>query len=127
MPRGGYRPGGGRPKGSKDSKPRVVKPRAKLGPKLDAAGPPGETPMAYMQRILNDPTADVVRRDRMAIQLASLQIRLGETPPIGKRERAQRAAFDVVPEGWAELVNREPIDWGDDLVVSPPKQKANGQ
>ena len=41
------RPGGARPVGASDSKPRVVV-KAKPAAVLDACGPPGEEPMAYI-------------------------------------------------------------------------------
>jgi hypothetical protein len=82
MPRGGFRAGGGRPKGAKDAKPRVRKAKPKSAPTLDAGGPPNEDPMAYMRRIMNDPAADVGRRDRMALALAGLQVQCAVPGPL---------------------------------------------
>ena len=115
MARGGYRPGSGRPKGSKD------KPRAKPEVTLDAAGPPDEEPLDYMRRIMRDPGADVSRRDRMAVTLAGFQVRLGELPTIGKRERAQIAGEAVATGSWRDL--DDPDGWGDDLVVQMPPRR----
>lgn len=120
MPRGGWR-GGGRPLGSKDKKPRVRKAKPAPKPVLDAAAPLDEEPMAYMRRIMNDPTAEVGRRDRMAVQLAALQVRLGEMPPIGKRARAQIAGEAVATGEWKDA--DDPDGWGDDLVVRMPPRR----
>jgi hypothetical protein len=51
MPRGGFRPGAGRPKGSKTARPGVA-------------------PLEYMLAVMNDVAADDARRDRMAIAAA---------------------------------------------------------
>jgi hypothetical protein len=56
MPRGGARPGAGRPRKAKQ---------------LAAASPAEETPVAYALRIMRDETADVRRRDQMARALLS--------------------------------------------------------
>ncbi len=53
MPRGGYRPGAGRPAGSKKCDPAVA-----------------QRPLEYMLSVLNDDAAEVARRDRMAIAAA---------------------------------------------------------
>jgi hypothetical protein len=60
--RGGFRPGAGRPKGSKNIRPTgwpVLSPEA-------AAQQSGLTPLAYLLSVMRDPTADPVRRDRAA-------------------------------------------------------------
>ena len=53
MVSGGYRPGAGRPKGKKPGN-----------------APVSVTPLEYMLAVVNDPTADLSRRDRMAIAAA---------------------------------------------------------
>jgi hypothetical protein len=62
MPRGGLRPGAGRP--PKGAEPKKVKQAAKAAPEgaLD--------PLAYMLSVMNDSAADDARRDRMAIAAA---------------------------------------------------------
>jgi hypothetical protein len=60
MPRGGYRPGAGRPKRSK-ARAETDKPRPTQ---------PTSTPLDYLLAVMNDPTAEPERRDRMAIAAA---------------------------------------------------------
>ena len=81
MPRGGYRPGAGRKVGStamsSDDKAEIFE-------SLD--------PLAYMLRVMNDPTADPSRRDRMAQAAAPyVHAKPGDTPK-GKKEEQQDAA-----------------------------------
>ena len=93
MARGGFRPGAGRPK----LEPALVEARR-------AARKEGVTPLQFMPRVMNDPEADVVRRDRMAIAAAPFcHVRAGDMP--GKKARAAEAA-ETAGEG---------TDWGDDL------------
>lgn len=75
MPRGGYRPGSGR-------KPK--KPKAET-PKIPAPGALKENPLEYMLRVMNDPTADPSRRDRMAMAAAMFVHR---KPGEGKKDEA---------------------------------------
>lgn len=57
MPRGGKRPGAGRPKGSADKRSKAV---------ADAILADGETmPLQYAIAVMRDPEADQRRRDRM--------------------------------------------------------------
>ena len=63
MASGGYRPGAGRPKGSKTVAKVTV-----LAAKSDRAR--HVSPLDYMLTVMNDATADPVRRDRMAIAAA---------------------------------------------------------
>jgi len=62
---GGRRPGAGRPKGSRDKKPRTS--RNRRAEVLAAAHEAGLTPLAYMLAVMNDETQPVDRRDRMAV------------------------------------------------------------
>jgi len=64
MSRGGYRPGAGRPKGSKTKVPRR---RAVAALRLPAVP---VTPLEYMLAVMSDPKADPLRRDKMAIAAA---------------------------------------------------------
>ena len=73
MPRGGYRVGAGRPKGSRS---RVT---------LEI---PGLSPLAIHVDRLNDPAADAARRDKMAVAAA---------PYV--HARAMLAAEDEPPKG----------------------------
>lgn len=102
--KGGYRPGGGRPKGSKDKKPRkrrsdAGKPKAiatqkqpKLPPDVQQeAADENLSPLDYMLKIMRDRNQPADRRDRMA-QLAApfVHPRAGESKG-KKEEKADRA------------------------------------
>jgi phage terminase small subunit len=62
MPSGGYRPGAGRPKGT----------RKRMVPAdiVEGARKSGMSPVEYMLSVMRDPHADPYRRDRMAIVAA---------------------------------------------------------
>jgi phage terminase small subunit len=62
MARGGFRPGAGRP-----PKP---KPKAELPRVLKSSESRNQKQLEYMLAVMNDPDADPVRRDRMAIAAA---------------------------------------------------------
>ena len=64
MPRGGKRPGAGRPRGS------TVKKRSNAFIEKVIAETPEATPLAYMLAIMKDPNVDERRRDAMAIAAA---------------------------------------------------------
>ena len=72
MPRGGYRPGAGRPRGSKT----LAKLAKVIGSERQAADVEvlarrsGLTPLEYMLAIMRDETQDPERRLRMAIAKA---------------------------------------------------------
>lgn len=94
MASGGYRPGAGRPRGQKravqELKSAVVgkgtnKPR-------ESAPKTFESAMDYAMEIINDPEADIARKDRLAIALLPFQHPKLETTAIGKREAGARAA-----------------------------------
>lgn len=90
MPRGGYRPGAGRPrKGTtKGSKKRSESAHDPGSAQVD----PGEgpVPLDYMLSVMRDPNVDAHRRDRMAIAAAPFVHRKqGEG---GKKDSAREAA-----------------------------------
>ena len=100
MARGGYRPGGGRPKGAKDTKPRKKRGGAKSAKPKTPKPPPDVqdeafnsnlTPLDYMLKIMRDRCQPPDRRDRMA-QLAAPYVhpRAGEGKG-KKEEKADRA------------------------------------
>jgi hypothetical protein len=62
MPAGGERRGSGRPKGSQNKRT--------LAHKYIPAPEVGELPLEYMVRVMNDPSVDNERRDKMAIAAA---------------------------------------------------------
>lgn len=91
MPRGGCRPGSGaprgvgRPKGSKNGTSVQAADRKAI---LEAR----QLPLAYMLQVMNDPEADIVRRDRMAQAAAPYcHPRKADVPARGKEETAQKA------------------------------------
>src|SRR5215211_5099140 len=61
MARGGFRPGAGRPRGSRNRRSVEVIERASEG---------GELPLQFMLRIMRDARVDVRRRDAMALASA---------------------------------------------------------
>jgi hypothetical protein len=88
MPRGGSRPGAGRPKKTAGPVPKVkretvLRPRKSLG---------GMTPLEYMMHVMNDDDADDARRDRMAVAAAPYVHARAEAAAPGKKEQRQAAA-----------------------------------
>lgn len=95
MPRGGYRPGAGRPKGAKSAKALPVAPSDVRA----AARGSGMDPLTYMLSVMNDDDADDARRDRMAIAAAPfVHAKAADVAP-GKKEQRQQAAEDVASAG----------------------------
>ena len=99
MPRGGYRPGAGRPRGSKGktTKTKTI-PITRDGETI--------TPLEFMLRVLNDPNADKELRARMAIAAAPyIHARAGEGK--GKKndqaDRAKKAGAGKYAQGKAPL------------------------
>ena len=85
MAKGGYRPGAGRPKGSRN-KTRIETP-ADI---QSAAAYKNMTPLDYMLKVMRDPNEDADRRARMAIAAAPFcHSRKGEGS--GKEDKAERA------------------------------------
>ncbi len=93
MSRGGYRPGAGRPKGSKVKNSESKKPRQSEIPQdiRAEAALRGMTPLDYMLKVMRDRKATKERRDRMAIAAAPFcHARKGEGQ--GKKdEKADKA------------------------------------
>jgi len=86
MPRGGYRPGAGRPKGSKT---KCKGAETVTGSRV-SANSENLTPLEFMLRIMRDPSEDADRRARMAIAAAPFcHARKGEGS--GKTDKAERA------------------------------------
>jgi len=89
MKRGGYRPGGGRPR--KDAIPHDI---------VQDANVEKMQPLEYMIAVMNDRTADANRRDRMAIAAAPYcHARLVDDRAI--RKRAQQKAIETAGLGTA--------------------------
>lgn len=127
MPRGGYRPGAGRPK--KGSPPRArpaVVAKAKPEPIVDDPNR-DETleearrlPLAYMLDVMNDPRTDAVRRDRMAIAAAPFmhskiltarnQAQFDKPPAPGKKAQANADAVTAqAGTDWESLLTTGPV------------------
>jgi hypothetical protein len=103
MPKGGFRPGGGRPRGVKDSRPRKTR-KTKATPVVEAKGG-SETGLDYLRRVMNDVTVDAARRDRCALAVAAIENRWQR--PMSKRDQAEEGA-KVAARGtdWERLLNR---------------------
>ena len=98
MAKGGYRPGAGRPKGSRS------KSKAKtetMGDIKAAAASENLTPLEFMLKIMRDPNEDADRRARMAIAAAPFcHARKGEgSGKDDKAERAKKAAAGIYAPG----------------------------
>ena len=88
MPRGGSRPGAGRPK-------KVAMPPQEPAKDGDPPKPKGprRTPLEYMLDVMNDNLADPLRRDRMAVAAAQYEhSKMGEG---GKGKAKERAAEEA--------------------------------
>ena len=87
--RGGYRPGAGRPKGTKTTekhgKPGIT------SDVIEGAATENIDPLTYMLKVMNDQRADKYRRDRMAVAAAPfVHRRKGEGA--GKKEEKEGRA-----------------------------------
>lgn len=106
MPRGGARPGTG------GARPGAGRPRKQAGPPAAAAPAvkSGQmTPLEYMLGVINDPSADESRRDRMAQAAAPYVHPKAEAEAQGKK--AQREAVARVAErgtDWESLLTAAP-------------------
>src|SRR5437763_17213218 len=107
---GGFRPGAGRPRGSRDVKPRKRTVR-RPGEGSQSTPSPVDNghvrkPLDYMLAVMNDPEADPVRRDRMAIAAAPYcHVRAAAARP-GKKEAAEQAALTAERgTSWDSLLN----------------------
>ncbi|MCU0943548.1 MAG: hypothetical protein MUE35_13480 [Hydrogenophaga sp.] len=122
MARGGYRPGAGRPKGSKSKVAAPVDLAAAQAP----ADAPDKTddltdasPLDYLLSVMRDPKADPVRRDRAAIAAAPFLHPRKEPVGQGKKEAAEaaakRAATGIFAPQAPPKAVRNVVPW-DDLI-----------
>lgn len=102
MPRGGSRPGAGRPKTAKSPKALPVAPDIKRAAKASKL-----SPLDYMLTVLNDAEADAGRRDRMAVAAAPYCHPKQSEAAGGKKEAAAEAATTAGTGS----------SWGNDLMV----------
>jgi hypothetical protein len=94
MPRGGYRPGAGRPR--KVMEPQGLPLPTPAGYRRNSVEPVELTGIEYLKRLVNDMTADPARRDRAAGVLASIEFRSGKVATgkkVLREEAAQRAGW----------------------------------
>lgn len=112
MPKGGLRPGAGRPVGSIGSAKKIVEQG------LQEPANQNLTPLEYMLKVVNDPEADINRRDRMAQAAAPYVHPRADTIAAGKKETAEKEA-QTVDRGtaWAPLLNRVPTTYSDGADV----------
>lgn len=101
MARGGYRPSAGRPKGSVSVSPKVKAVEAELV----LSNPEYRSALDFAMRVINDPTAEMADKIRLAIAAMPFQHARLSDAPIGKKEQAQADA-DTAGVGTV---------WGDDL------------
>lgn len=93
MSRGGYRPGAGRPKGSKNrSKGPVKTPRMRqVTPGMPGHGNGNLSPLDYMLAVMRNSEVDDARRDRMAVAAAPF-VHARKDAGTGKKEEQERQA-----------------------------------
>lgn len=84
MPRGGSRPGSGRPRKEAGKAPNI---RDEADANRPRPSLEGQTPLEYMLAVMNDPDQDGLRRDKMAMAAAPyVHARAAEVAP-GKKEQ----------------------------------------
>ena len=97
MSKGGYRPGAGRPKGSKNKTTK----KADITTVKDGAALENLTPLEYLLRVMNNPNEDTDRRMRAAI--ASLPFCHPRASALGKKEKqaleAEKASKGIFKPG----------------------------
>lgn len=95
MPRGGARPGAGRPQ-----KPKSQDEASPIGSQRPPAGDaPWKTPLEHMVAVMNDPTVEAARRDRMAIAAAPYVHARAESKMPGKKEAQGHDAAEAASSG----------------------------
>jgi hypothetical protein len=123
--RGGFRPGAGRPPGSKDGAKRCRRVQYAQNEHVESvvSEPEAQAVTNYsgqdwLRLVINDPLADPVRRDRAAMVLANIESRAVEA--LGKKAAADRVAQDC-DKGtkWEKLLRRTPAMEWDQLVSEP--------
>ena len=109
MPRGGWRPGAGRPR---KTGLKIQREDGFAEDIAHAADRSGMTPLKYMLSVMRNPKADWVRRDRVAIAAAPFCHSRMTDRQIGKKDIREAAARKVGGAG---------SEWGDDLAVNCPQ------
>lgn len=97
MPRGGFRPGAGRPKGSVKSIPENSEVRR-------GAALLSMTPLEYMLSIMNNPAEEPSRRDRMA--MAAAPFCHAKADALSKKDQVEATARTAEKgTDWESLLN----------------------
>jgi phage terminase small subunit len=114
MAKTGYRPGAGRPRAAGAGRPRVQ--RLTLSDLLTEEQKAGEqkrvglSPLEYMLAVMNDPTVDPIRRDRMAMAAAPFLHVKADTVALGKKQQAeQEAKVADRNTGWEGILQRDRV------------------
>jgi hypothetical protein len=93
MARGGFRPGAGRPR----NRPPLSQPVVDVGD--------GLAPLQYMLKVVRDPNADPLRRDRMAVAAAPYcHPKISDQRVTKKEARAAAAKKATVNTEWEGLI-----------------------
>jgi|SRR5215218_1230364 len=96
MAKGGFRASSGRPKSPTSRRSLVAKAKQPEPIEVQAQQPPADpenlTPLDYMLRVMNDPTAQPERRDRLAIAAAPFCHPRANEGKKGKKEEQADAA-----------------------------------
>ncbi|PVE26439.1 hypothetical protein DC522_01360 [Microvirga sp. KLBC 81] len=99
MPRGGTRPGAGRPKGSSKGVPK------KQGrEQIALARAKGLTPLEYMLSVMNNEAEDPARRDRMA-QAAAPYVHAKLAPKAADTDDKRIGEQKTAEAEWNDLLN----------------------
>lgn len=100
MPKGGFKHGGGRPRGSVNSL------KGDDPVRLEAKRR-GMTPLEYMLDVMGDPDVDPIRRDRMAVAAAPFVHAKADVKEMTKKQEAEAAA-QTIDRGtkWEKLLRR---------------------
>ena len=123
MPRGGKRPGAGRPKGVPNKRTRkLTEATAEV---VAIAEERGITPLAHMMSVLNDPATKAERKDYMAAQAAPyMHPRLAMTaslnpPAPGGRVNVVNVVIICVPRGAQYCMETGKLTYADGGEASP--------
>src|SRR5687767_2898219 len=96
MPRGGPRPGAGRPKGSSKGVPKQ-----QGREQIALAKAKGLTPLEYMLAVMNNEAEDVARRDRMA-QAAAPYVHARLAPKAAEADEQSNAGQKTAEAEWSD-------------------------
>ena len=104
---GGFRPGAGRPrKGDQNPEMRVSAMQKEAEAEVSEILKKYElNPLEYMLQVMNDPSVDPQRKDRMAVAAAPYVHTKKTDAPLGKKEAADELAKqNHQGTGWGDLL-----------------------